>query len=685
MEETSALERVTSPPTSPRQLGYQPGLDGLRGLAVALVVVFHLDVGILTGGYLGVSVFFTLSGFLITTLLLERFDESGDLGLSGFYVRRIKRLVPASAATLLAVAAITAGGGFRTTGRSGGDLVAAALNVFNWREVASGRAYADLFAGHSPVAHFWSLAIEEQFYVVWPLALLGLLRWRRVGPARLLVVVTALFLASAASARLGSGNVTYFASWTRAAEILAGAWLAVWLSRAARLPTWWRHLATPAIGLVILLSIVTPAATGWAYSGGLPVFSLVSVALIAGLQVPGRTRRALSIRPLVGLGRISYGVYLVHWPVFVYLDEVRTGSEGWNLALARIGVTAVIASAMYIVLERPIRRSPRPASVGIAVAATLCASLLVVTAARTWIDEPPTVADAPTVLVAPAADTDTDTATTALPDIASSTRPTETTETTETSEPAASDSDEPSGEPSAEVAGLGVPGTVPATVATVPDDQPTAIAVFGDSVPAWMLRDAAFSFARRDVVLVNGANAACDGAVGMPTGRDRRQDEMPLPSDCLEWTESYPATLASYDRPIEIGLLVIGQAPTVDRYVDGRWTHPCESESWYLDDVRNRIEFLRSQDVEPVLALPARFGKGADYILPDDYDARMRCVRTSLAALAFEQQVDTVDLDGLLCSGDDCNGRRRRDGIHVDPEVAIDVLNELVDLTLAAR
>ncbi|MEP6297974.1 MAG: acyltransferase, partial [Ilumatobacter sp.] len=391
-------------------------------------------------------------------------------------------------------------------------------------------------------------------------------------------------------------------------------------------------------------------------------------------------RRALSNRPLVALGRISYGVYLVHWPVFVYLDEARTGSSGWNLALTRIGVTAVIALAMYVVLERPIRRSARPASVGIAVAAAMCASLLVVTTTRLWIDAPRTVEAAPVVLAAPADN-----------EPAESTSPVATVPDAVT---------QPTPAPSADVGRAGAGALAPseagpeagaeasdAVVSTSPTvpEQPTTIAVFGDSVPAWMLRDAAFAFARRDVVLVNGANEACDGAVGLPAGRDRWRNELPLPSDCLEWTDSYPVTLGSYERPIEIGLLVIGQAPAVDRYVDERWTHPCESESWYLDDVRNRIEYLRSQDVEPVLALPARYGKGADFILPDDYDARIRCVRTSLAALAFEQQVDTVDLDGLLCFGDDCNGRRRRDGIHVDPEVAIDVLNELVDLTLAAR
>ncbi len=678
IDDTCAPERASSEAGSPRRLGYQPALDGVRGLAVALVVLFHLDVGIFTGGYLGVSVFFTLSGFLITTLLLERFRDVGDLGLGGFYVRRIKRLVPASAATLLAIALITAVGGFRTTDRSSGDLIAAALNVFNWREVTSDGAYADLFAGDSPVAHFWSLAIEEQFYVVWPLALLALLKWQRIGPARLLAVVSALFVVTATAAQFGSSNVAYFASWTRAAEILAGAWLAVWLHRAERVPTWWRHLVAPGVALVVVLSLTTPTATGWAYSGGLALFSLVSVGIIAGLQAPGRSRRALSFGPLVGLGKVSYGVYLVHWPVFVFVDEARMGVDGWNLAVTRLGLTALISLTMYAVLERPIRRSTSAISTRRAVTVTVAVSLTLVATASSLIDTPTTADAAPIVIAAPDVDP-----VSSLPPAPS------TSDTSATTAVAAVDR-EPAGSDEVRQTAHSATGSAsseanPPSVALAAADAPTAIAVFGDSVPAWLMRDAAQAFGRRDVVLINGANEACDGAISLPLGRDRRQMELEPPPSCKEWVESYPETLASFDRPVEVGLLVIGQAPTVDRLIDEQWKHPCDSTSWYLGDVRARIEFLREAEVEPVIALPARFGARASFILPDDYQDRISCVRTGLMGLALEQHVETVDLDGLLCFADDCDSRRTGDGIHVDPDVASEVLDELVDLTLASR
>ena len=374
------------------RLGHRPALDGLRGVAVALVVLFHLDLGLFTGGYLGVSVFFTLSGFLITSLLLERHARTGSLDLGRFYVRRIRRLVPASTATLCAIVVVSGLGGFVSTARSRGDLVAAALNVFNWRELTAGRAYADLFTGDSPVAHFWSLAIEEQFYVVWPLLLLGLLRLGRLTPSRVTFISTALFIAAAAASLTGSSSAAYFASWSRAAEILAGAALAGTLASHGRVPTWCRHLALPALTVIVVLSALTPAADGWAYAGGLPWFSLVSVAVIAGLLTPGPMTSTLAVVPLVALGRVSYGVYLVHWPVFVLVDGDWTGLEGLFLVLVRLGITTMLSVGMYVWIERPIRSGDRPMRLAIAFGAVAVGTTLIVSGALLIGDTPSTSA-----------------------------------------------------------------------------------------------------------------------------------------------------------------------------------------------------------------------------------------------------------------------------------------------------
>ena len=234
---------------APLRLTYQPALDGVRGIAVALVVIFHLDVGLFSGGYLGVSVFFTLSGFLITSLLVGEWRARVDsdrpgIDLGRFYLRRIKRLMPASITVLLAVAVLAAVGLVARTPSLQGDLTAAAWNVFNWRELASGDSYAQLFEEESPVAHFWSLAIEEQFYLVWPVTMLFLVQRCGLGRRGLLLVLGSMFVLSALSAVVATPEVAYFATWTRAAEILAGALLGVWMSTSSRpaWPDWWRWL-----------------------------------------------------------------------------------------------------------------------------------------------------------------------------------------------------------------------------------------------------------------------------------------------------------------------------------------------------------------------------------------------------------------------------------------------------------
>jgi peptidoglycan/LPS O-acetylase OafA/YrhL len=649
---------------APYQLTYQPALDGVRGVAVVLVVVFHLDVGAFGGGYLGVSVFFTLSGFLITSLLVGEWNSPGDgtqrgINLGRFYVRRIKRLMPAGIATLLAVAVLAAVGLVARTPRLQGDLTAAAWNVFNWRELWSGDSYAELFQDESAVAHFWSLAIEEQFYLVWPVTMLFLFKRCGLGRHGLLRVLGVLFLLSAATALVASPEVAYFATWTRASEIFAGALLGAWMSTSScpTWPNWWRWLPAASLAIIVVASIVTPAATGWAYEGGLPVFAMVSVALIAGLQIPSHTRRAMSWVPLVALGKVSYGIYLVHWPVFVVLDEQRLGIGGWSLAVVRLAVTGIIAVTMFFVLERPIRHSQRSVR-PIAAAGFAVLAMSTVAVAAFAVRDDTTVADpAPAVLGGEA---------TAALDSSPTTAPATSTA------------------PGLFVDGIATQGTTSTTTTTTtaPVPLPTTIAVFGDSVPAWLLRDAASSFDRSDVVILNGAKEACDGMVGLPVGRDRRGTELRPTDDCFDWTVSYPQTLENADET-DLALLVLGQAPVVDHLIDGEWQGPCDSIDWYLDDLDQRVEFLRGEGVRPVLAIPARYGERVAFMVEDDHRERLGCVRSALLGFALRNDVDNLDLDPVLCPNNDCDARRDADGIHVDPEFAPLVFDEILDDVLA--
>jgi peptidoglycan/LPS O-acetylase OafA/YrhL/lysophospholipase L1-like esterase len=344
-----------------------PALDGLRGMAVAGVLLFH--GGHLTGGYLGVDLFFVLSGFLITSLLLAESSSSGHIALGGFWARRARRLLPALGGLLIGIALYCL---LIATpdelARIRGDALATIGYVANWRSVFSGQDYWALFLAPSPLEHTWSLAIEEQFYLVWPLVFVGLLTWWKTNVAKA-VLVTSLLAAAASTALMvalhdpNDVSRAYYGTDTRATGILLGAALAAWLviwgpvrSRTAR------------IGLeVIGLAGIAVLALAWTgldgqdntlYRGGFLVCGLAAIAVIAAAAHPhpGPIARVLSFKPLCALGLISYGVYLWHWPVDIVANAQRTGLDGWTLFTLQCAITLTIAITSYQLLEMPIRR-----------------------------------------------------------------------------------------------------------------------------------------------------------------------------------------------------------------------------------------------------------------------------------------------------------------------------------------
>jgi len=648
---------VDARPEAP-SFGYQPALDGVRALAVLAVLVFHLDVGWLPGGYLGVSVFFTLSGFLITRLLLAEHQQTGRIDLFTFYQRRARRLIPAGLLVLglVCLAAITGWVEPRSTFRR--DVWASMFQLLNWVKLFGEERYADLFVTPSPVAHYWSLGIEEQFYVVWPAALLLLLALlgRRGAQRMLLPVLVGLFAITALSAPLTahwwSPDATYYATWTRAAEVLAGVVLAGLLH--GRPPArWLGRLAPPSLAVVALACVLTPSGRGWAFEGGLPVFALVSAALVAGLQVAGSVRSALSVRPLVWLGRISYGLYLLHWPVFVVLDAERTGLHGLALAVVRLAVTLGLAALSHRVVEQPVRaRKVLPSAVSLT--AALGAGVLMVGGAVLAVDVP------------------TDETARPIPSIV--------TAAPSTASPA---TEVPGSTPG--TSGPSDTGSVPSPTTAAPAAT-TVLALFGDSVPAWLVRDGAAGYDRGDVVLVNGAKEACDGLIDMPPALDRFGAELLPPADCVPWDRWYPTVLDDVaPAPVDVAVLMLGQAPVLDHRIDGRWLPPCESIDWYLRDLDGRIDLLRGRGIDVVFAMPAPLGQRATFSVPDDHRERMGCVRTALSQHLANRFMPVVDMQDVLCPQGDCEALRTRDGVHVDPERAAQVLRWLVDLTMELR
>jgi peptidoglycan/LPS O-acetylase OafA/YrhL len=383
---------------SGRTLAYQPALDGLRALAVALVLCFHGGFTWMTGGYVGVSVFFTLSGYLITSLLLVEHDRTGRIDLRSFYTRRVKRLLPASLVLLAVVVLAAAFGAWRWDRALTRDVVGSALQVENWVKLFGDASYADLVNASlgrvAPLEHYWSLSIEEQFYWVWPLVMLAVLRRAR-SRRRVTMSVGAMALVGAIAApviaAVWGGDAAYWSTPARMGEILVGAALAALLHEGRRVPRTVGRAAPLALVVVLVAAVTWPAASGPAYRGWLPVFALASTTLIAGLQVDGPVRRLLSLQPLVWLGTISYGVYLYHWPIFAVVTADRVSLDGAALFALRVGITLIAAVMSYRLIERPIRRSAavgwRPVLTGAAASLAVAVAAIVMVPARTgtWV------------------------------------------------------------------------------------------------------------------------------------------------------------------------------------------------------------------------------------------------------------------------------------------------------------
>ena len=373
MSDDVAREDPDASPVGER-LSYVAGLDGIRAFAVAAVIAYHAGVNHVTGGFLGVDTFFALSGFLITSLLLGEARHTQTIRLGSFWARRARRLLPALLLVLCFV------GLFSWLAAPQGtypglrlDSLATLLYVANWHFILEGSSYFQAALAPSPLTHTWSLAIEEQFYVVWPLVVLALVKLRRT-PATLLVLAVAGALGSTAWMawlHRAGGDPTrlYYGTDTHAMTMLCGAALAAGLAMLARDrdPSSLRARGATSIlvqlgglGGVVVLSAMVLRVTGqtsWLYKGGFLVAGLATAAVIASVVVVphGALSKVLGWSPIRFVGRISYGLYLWHFPLFLWLNHDRTGLFGVRLLALRVGVTVLVATASFYLVERPIR------------------------------------------------------------------------------------------------------------------------------------------------------------------------------------------------------------------------------------------------------------------------------------------------------------------------------------------
>ena len=633
-------------------------LDGVRAVAVALVLADHGGVPGLSGGFLGVDVFFVLSGFLITSLLIDEIDRTGRIGLKDFWIRRARRLLPALVVMVLAVVAARELFTTESIGALRDHAVAAFFWMSNWVFVAERTDYFSHGAAPSPLQHTWSLAVEEQYYLLWPLLVaavvagLGALAYRRSVPLTGRAVRIAVFVIASAGAVASAGativlssgasqatlNRVYFGTDTRIQALLVGAAAAALLVRDWRGLTagatllrsrWarWLAAALPVVGLAVL-GAAAHFATGSAqeFRGGLLILvagaAILVIAPVA-LHQDGPVARLLALPPLVGLGAISYGVYLWHWPIFLVLSGERTGTTGWELFALRCAATVAVATVVWWAIEQPVRRW-RPVTVPmlpLAAATAATAAVVAMTVLPVGV-KPGDSARGPQI----------DTAAMVAPEIFE-----------EVSTPERQ---------------------------RAPGD--TRVAVFGDSI-AWALM--------RYLPPTPGLDFADYTTIGCGIARGGPYEyvgqELDQKPECDAWPSRW-AQRISHERP-DVVLLVVGRWEVVDRMHDGRWTHIGESryDAYLRRELNRALDILGSTGARIVVTTEPynRRAERADGSLyPEDQPKRVDRWNLMLRSVVAERQnASVLDLNRKL----NPNGgyttrvdgvRMRSDGVHPTPE-----------------
>jgi peptidoglycan/LPS O-acetylase OafA/YrhL len=637
-----------------------PALDGLRAIAVALVLVGHGGIPGVGGGFIGVDIFFVLSGFLITSLLLDELGRSGRIDLIGFWIRRARRLLPALVLMVLAVGAARELLPYQALTGLRSDALAAFLWVANWRFVAQKTDYFTQDAPPSPLQHTWSLGVEEQYYFVWPLLLIAVTlllaaRARRyfakatVGGVRFtaFVIATLGALASAAVAIVQACDATrdriYFGTDTRAQALLTGSAAAALLVRDwpslnrgwCLIGTrWGRRVARflPVLGLAGLAA-ATHYATGSAGEFrhglliGVAIAAVVVVAPVA-LEQRGAIARILALPPLVWLGTISYGVYLWHWPIFLALNGERTGWAGFPLFAARCAATVAVSAASWWLIEQPIRRW-RPARVPLL---PLAAASVASAAAATMLVIP--VETGPGLREA------------GLPPGVSAV--------------AAVSSSPPGGSRPGPTAGPRDP------------NRPFTVSVFGDSIGwTWMHylpSTPGFAFLDHTVI-------GCSLVRGTPyryIGQTLEQRP-----ECDTWPIRW-STQISQDQP-DVALLIIGRWETVDRVNEGQWTHIGDPtfDAYLNGELQRALNIVGSTGVRVVVAtVPySRGGEKPDgRLYPEDQPDRVNQWNAMLRKTVSQHtNVQILDLNKKLCPDGVYTAKVdgikvRSDGVHLTPE-----------------
>ncbi|MFI5914419.1 acyltransferase family protein [Dactylosporangium sp. NPDC051541] len=592
-------------------LDYRPSLDGLRAVALGGVLLAHGLPAALPGGFLGVDLFFFLSGYLITTLLLRERAATGRIRLGDFWRRRARRLLPA---LILVVAFVVLAGPRLWPEQDPAALHLDAVSTLtywaNWRMIFRGGDYFTQTAAASPLQHTWSLGIEEQFYLLWPLLLLMVPR-RALGVACLLgagaaAVVTAVLFDPAAPDRV------YYGTDTRAGALLIGA-------AAATIPPVHRVLAGLGALVLAIAALTVHGDTIVLYHGGFTLVALCSAAVISG----GGRWSLLGLAPLRFIGRISYGGYLWHWPLFAVLDAERTGLTGGPLFTVRVAATLAVATVSFYAVERPIRRpTVRRRFVPVPVAATALAVFALAGAPDAPVQHPKAVSAVPSVRA-----------------------------------PIAASTPAPSPPPTAR------PGR---------RAGPPRVMVIGDSV-SWTL--GAYWPATPGLDLDNQGVQGC-GIAPLPDVRYAGAPHANYPY-CTTWESRWSTSTTAADPDVVV--ILLDRWELMDRKLDGRWTGVGDANfDRYLTAQLTRAVDLTAAHGARIVLLTAPYTHREERpdggLWPEDQPERVDTWNRLLTAVAagHPSHPARLDLNRVLCPEGRFTWtvggiRVRSDGLHITP------------------
>ena len=646
---------------------YLPALDGLRAIAVVVVVAYHLRLPFAGGGFIGVDLFFVLSGFLITVLLIREYEQYQRVDVWRFWQRRFQRLQPALVVMVVGTC-LAARLLLRPSSWAGvrGDAFSSLTYWSNWRFIHERLDYFEQLLAPSPLRHTWSLSLEEQWYLLFPLMMfvcvLARKRWRTVLTTVSIAAAILSIAAMWAAASRGDTTRAYFGTDARAHALIIGVLVAIWWTRQPEdrrgsvIPSW---LVVPAMAVFVVGVAVLSEGSSNLYRGQLLAVAVVSAMAIAAAADPTPSGAAalFAVRPLRWIGRRSYGIYLFHWPVIVIAEQRLTTWSIGPLRVLCVLLTLAIAELSLRFVESPIRvRAPTRRGLAIAVAVAV---LVPLTVPRLLLGSDQTVSSMPSIIIPSAPSTTSGPAAIASPTTA---LPTTALPTTQTTVPAA-----------------GTDSTAAVTTTTV-DPGPQNVLLLGDSTALVVGIGVDANHLDAAVDLQAYATLGCSLLDGNPIDQG---SNLPIPvgERCANWQGGWAQSLQTVQP--DVAVIMVGAWEVFDSFVDGvRYSFGSPEWNGRLSAALNEaVTIAGSTGAEVALLRIPCMDPAPGAIIPTrsrEEPARIAAVNDLFEQIAAERlHVTTLPLDDLLCPAGVPIGlidgqKIRTDGVHLsEPGVAL--------------